>query len=42
MQNIDSNDNQVDVGFLKEGVYGIHCYGRSGDMYKGVFMKTNN
>ena len=40
--NIDSSDNQINVAFLKRGAYGIHCYGRSGEMYKGIFMKLND
>jgi hypothetical protein len=42
IKNIDSYNNQVDVGFLKKGMYGIHCYGRSGKLYTGIFSKVNN
>lgn len=42
IKNIDSINNQVDVGFLKKGVYGIHCYGRSGKLYTGIFSKFND
>lgn len=42
IQNIDSYNNQVDVGNLEKGIYGIHCYGRSGKLYTGIFGKLNN
>jgi hypothetical protein len=42
VKNIDNINNHVDVGFLKKGVYGVHCYGRSGKLYTGIFSKLND
>ncbi|MFO7657939.1 MAG: InlB B-repeat-containing protein [Bacteroidales bacterium] len=42
MRDIYNDNNQINVEFLKKGVYGVHCYGRSGEMYRGKFIKLND
>jgi hypothetical protein len=42
IRNVNTDINQIDVGFLKNGIYGVHCYGRSGEMYSGKFVKMTN
>ncbi len=37
----DLNTNIIDIGELNYGIYGAQAYGRSGEMYQGIFGKVS-